>query len=214
MKYIFIILTFITTLCFSQNKIKYKTFTLKGTGEILIPSSLEKQDDVYKKLSEKAQKEIGEEVTDDRVVFHRKGRNANSENKSPSYEKIIFETHIGNIGDFKKYNSKATKEELKQINDDSKNTFKSEMEIYKTKINIKLLSWTNASNVIISNKNVIKLSYTRQINENEPSIADVYFFVNNDRYHKITICYRVSQSSEWKPVFEKVINSFIITNIK
>ena len=172
-----IIIFFTSNLCFSQNNIDFTTFNLKGTGTISIPISLEKQDGEYKKLSEKAQKDIGEEITEDRVVFQKKGRNETLKDKSPSYEKLIFETHIRNEGDFKKFNSIASKIELKQINDDSKNTFKSEMELYKTKINIKLLSWTNASNVKINNKNVVKLSYTRQINENEPSIDDVYFLL-------------------------------------
>jgi hypothetical protein len=209
-----LILVFITSICFSQNKIDFNTYNLKGTGLISIPTSLEKQDGEYKKLSEKAQKDIGEKVTEDRVVFQKQGRNDAYKDKSPSYEKIIFETHIGIKGDFKKINSIATTKELKDINDDSYNTFQSEMEIYKTKINIKLLSWTKASNVKINNKNAIKLSYVRQINDNEPSVVDVYFFVNNDRYHKITITYRLEKSLEWKPIFEKVINSFTITNIR
>lgn len=209
-----LILLFFTTICFSQNKIDFNTYNLKGTGTISIPTSLEKQDGEYKKLSEKVQKDIGEVVTEDRVVFQKQGRNNAIKDKSPSYEKIIFETHIGIKGDFKKINSIATTKELKDINDDSYNTFQSEIEIYKTKINIKLLSWTKALNVKINNKNVIKLSYIRQINDNEPSVVDVYFFVNNDRYHKITTTYRLEKSKEWKPIFEKVINSFVITNIR
>lgn len=209
-----IIIFFVSNLSFSQNNLKFNTFNLKGTGTISIPISLEKQDGEYKKLSEKVQKDIGEEVTEDRVVFQKKGRNETLKDKSPSYEKLIFETHIGIKGDFKKINSIATTKELKDINDDSYNTFQSEMEIYKTKINIKLLSWTKASNVKINNKNVIKLSYVRQINDNEPSVVDVYFYVNNDRYHKITTTYRLEKSKEWKPIFEKVINSFVITNIR
>lgn len=209
-----IIIFFVSNLSFSQNNINFNTFNLKGTGSISIPISLEKQEGEYKKLSEKVQKDIGEEVTEDRVVFHKKGRNESLKDKSPSYEKLIFETHIGIKGDFKKINSIATTKELKDINDDSYNTFQSEMEIYKTKINIKLLSWSKASNVKINNKNVIKLSYVRQINDNEPSVVDVYFYVNNDRYHKITTTYRLEKSKEWKPIFEKVISSFVITNIR
>ncbi len=211
---LYLILLLISSFCYSQNETEFYNYDLKGTGYISIPTSLEKQDGQYKKLGEKAQRDIGEEVTEDRVVFQKQGRNDAYKDKSPSYEKIIFETHIGVKGDFKKINSIATTKELKDINDDSYNTFQSEMEIYKTKINIKLLSWTKASNVIINNKNVIKLSYIRQINDNEPSVVDVYFFVNNDRYHKITISYRVEKSQEWKPIFEKVINSFKITNIR
>lgn len=209
-----IIIFFATNLCFSQNNINYNTFNLKGTGTISIPISLEKQDGEYKKLSEKVQKDIGAEVTEDRVVFQRKGRNETLKDKSPSYEKLIFETHIGIKGDFKKINSIATTKELKDINDDSYNTFQSEMEIYKTKINIKLLSWTKALNVKINNKNVIKLSYVRQINNNEPLVVEVYFYANNDRYHKIITSYRLEKSKEWKPIFEKVVNSFVITNIR
>lgn len=214
MKIKYLIIIFITTICCSQNKIEFKTYILEGTGLISIPLSLEKQDGYYKKLSEKLQTDMGEVVTEDRVVFQRSGRNENYNKRTPSYEKIIFETHKGNKGDFKKYNSIATAEELKIINDDSYNTFQSEMEIYKTKIKIKLLSWTKAKNIKIDNKNAIKLSYVRQISENEPSVVDVYFFVNNDRYHKIIITYRVEKSNEWKPIFEQVIKSFKITNIQ
>lgn len=215
MKIKFIILSFISTVCFSQSKLEFKTYTLKGTGEISIPTSLEKQAGEYKKLSEKVQKEIAGVISEDRVVFQANGRNDNGiKERTPSYEKLIFETQIGNIGDFKKFNSIATFKELKDINDGSYNTFQSEMEVYKTKINIKLLSWTKALNVKINNKNVIKLSYVRQINDNEPSVVDIYFYVNNDRYHKITTTYRLDKSKEWKPIFEKVINSFKITNIR
>lgn len=210
-----VIIFLASNLSFSQNNLNFNTFNLKGTGTISIPISLEKQDGAYKKLSEKAQNEIGYEVSEDRVVFQVIGRNDNGiKERTPSYEKLIFETKIGNKGDFKKINSIATTNELKEINDDSYNTFQSEMEIYKTKINIKLLSWTKASNVKINNKNVIKLSYVRQINDNEPSVVDVYFYVNNDRYHKITTTYRLEKSKDWKPIFEKVINSFVITNIR
>ncbi len=208
------ILLLISSFCYAQNETEFYTYTLKGTGYISIPISLEKQNDKYKKFGEKVQRDIGVEVNEDRVVFQKQGINNAVKDQSPSYEKIIFETHIGVEGDFKKINSTATAKELKVINDDSFNTFQSEMEIYKKKINVKLLSWTKASNVKINNKNVIKLSYTRKINDNEPSVVDVYFFVNNDRYHKITICYRVEKSQEWKPIFEKVISSFKITNIR
>ena len=88
-------LVFISTNLFSQKNKDFYLYKIKGTGLISIPKSLEKQDGEYKKLSEKAQKDIREEVTEDRVIFQKKGRNKAYKDKSPSYEKITFETHLG-----------------------------------------------------------------------------------------------------------------------
>ena len=197
--------------CFTQNSsVTYTKYTLVGTGQISIPSTLELQAGDYKKKAENLHKAVGNEISGDRVVFQLKGFNDGLYPNTPSYERIMFYTIKGAYGQFKKLTSKniATKQELIDI----------EKKDYQEQINspipIKMLSYDGASIVFINGQPAIKTACLRQIEGNEPCYIEIYHFQNNDRVHRLSISYRKSQAHIWKPIFEQVLNSFTITNIR
>lgn len=196
-----------------DNNVTYSKYELSGTGYIYIPSILEVQSEDYKKKAESLQKAIGNIITEDRVVFQLKGINNELNSTKPSYEKIIIKTEKGYYGEYKKSTSKdfATKQELLDFGSSYKDYLVNNSN-YGTLY--KLISYDGASNVVINGQNAIKISYLRQALNNEPSYTDIYFFQNNDRVYILTICYRKSKANIWKPVFEKVLNSFKITNVR
>lgn len=208
----YLLFIFITSLCFGQESVDFLKYELKGTGYISVPSLFEKQDGAYKSLAERGQQLYGNEVTEDRVVFQLKGKNQSFSDKKPSYEKIIFETHIAELGYYEKINSTRlpSASELIEIGD----SYKSEIDNATSLVKIKLLAWDGATNVKIGKLNAVKISYIRQLNYNEPSQIEIYKIQNNDRLHTITFAYRQSSRTKWKPIFNKILDSFTITAIR
>jgi hypothetical protein len=213
-KLILFTLFFVLSLyCFSQdNNVTYRKYELTGTGYINIPSTLELQSGDYKNMKESAYKSMGYELSKDRVVFQTKGLNTQRGLTDISYEKIIFESVKGSYGDYEKLTSKivVTKEELIEIGNGYKKYKLDPWMSYPSK----LISYDGASIVVVNGQYAIKVSYLRQLSDNEPCYVEAYLFQNNDRAHYLTIVYRKSQASIWEPVFNNVLNSFTITNIR
>ena len=44
--------------------------------------------------------------------------------------------------------------------------------------------------------------------------VDEYKFFNDDRMHFLILSYRINEENIWKKDFEKILNSFTITNVR
>lgn len=214
-KIIFIITILLSNLCFAQTS-NFENYKLSDLGYISIPNKMEIQSGDYKKISETIQNEIGKkfgyEISGNRVVFQQKGLNNLEKNGFISYARVIIETDISNYGNFEKLttNYTATQSELNELNYELKRQI--QQSFYGT--GLKLISWYGVSITKVNGKTALKISYSRQLNDNPNVIVNVYSFQNNDRIHRLTLSYRKSDESTWKSLFAKILNSFTITNVR
>jgi hypothetical protein len=128
------------------------------------------------------------------------------------YARIIIETNIGTPGEFDKLNfnlNDYTKADIVELN----NMFKQQCQRALRTINIKLVEWYPMELKKINGMSCMHIGYKRQLKDNPYVLVHSYWFPNNDRIHKFTLSYRLSEESIWKSDFVKVLNSFRITNI-
>lgn len=205
----------ISTISFSQST-DFENYRIIEVGSISIPDNMEIQSGNYKKLSETYQKEMskkfGYEVSDNRIVFQQKGLNDLEKQGLASYVRVILETEIGNYGDFDKLTKKLTAS-TQEISDISKE-FKSQMQQSFAGTGLKLITWYGVSIVTINGRTALKISYLRQLNDKPYVVVNMYRFQNNDRLHSLTLSYRQSDETTWKPLLTKIANSFTITNVR
>ena len=193
-----------------------KKILITDVGYISIPNELELQSGNYKNYAESRQKLMAQkfnyEIPDQRIVFQQKELNELTEKGLSSYVRVIIETTLGSRGEFFKqsddYSMSAT--EKKEID----LVYKQQIEQMFRWSNVRVIKWDGVMVVNINQSKAIKISYTRQLNDNPYVCVDMYVFHNNDRMHTILIEYQQKDSNKWKPLLDKVINSFHLTNIK
>ncbi len=177
---------------------------------------MEIQSGEYKKymdgFHEKHGKLFGYEIYDNRVVFQQKGLNDLDEEGFKTYARVILETSIGNFGDFTKLETtlNVTQTELSEINRASK---KQLMDSF-SGTSLRLIKWYGVSFITVNGYAAVKMSYTRQAADKPNVVVDLYSFQNNDRIHVLTLSYRQSDELLWKPLFNDVLDSFTITNMR
>jgi len=198
------------------DSLTYYKYKIKGLGYLHIPDNMELQSGDYKKIAESYTKEylkkFGLEVDENRLVFQQKGLNTLEKNSFTTYARVLLETEFGKAGDFEKLTSKiaAKPEELKEFGDVARTQIE---ESFKS-IGQKIISWYGVSIVTINNRSALKLSYLRQLNSNPYVLVNIYKFQNYDRMYTLTMSYRKEDEKYWKAIYETILNSFTITNIR
>lgn len=216
LKAVLLILLF-SVVCYSQTLTEViQNYRLLNVGYISIPSNMEIQSGNYKKLLDSIQtgqsKPFSYEVSSNKVIFQQRGLNDLDKSSFGSYARVILETTINNIGDYEKITTKytATQTELAEL---SKN-LKLQVQQGFSGTQLKLISWYGVSIVTINGRTALKISYLRQLGDNPYVVVNNYRFQNNDRLHSLTLSYRQSDESNWKPLFTNILNSFTITNVR
>lgn len=216
MRTLTLILTILlSNFCFAQTT-DFENYKLSNIGYISIPTKMEIQSGDYKKLAEVVQKEMGKrfgyEISSNRIVFQQKGLNNSEKSGFASYARVILETDIGNYGDYEKLtnNYTATQAELNELSSE----MKKEMQSSFSGTGLKLISWYGISITKVNGRTALKISYLRQLNDNPYVVVNMYKFQNNDRLHTLTLSYRQSDETTWKPLFSQILNSFTITNVR
>lgn len=211
---ILILLCTLTSVLYGQPG--FTKYRLANLGTISIPSNMELQDGTYKKLNERMQKKIadefGYEIAGDRIVFQQKGLNKLEEDAFSSYVRVIIETYHGEYGDFERLTadlSLTTAEE-----NELGGYYRSQMIESFRGTGLKLIEWYGVTTVNVNGRTALKTSYLRQLNNNPRVIVNMYMFQNNDRMHQLIVSYRQSDQDKWKPLIEKVVDSFVITNVR
>jgi hypothetical protein len=201
----------IATILFSQS-IDFENYQILEVGSISIPNNMEIQSGNYKKLVKPYLNGYKYEVSDNKIVFQQKGLNDLTEQGFSSYVRIIIQTEIGNFGDFEKLTKKlsATPQEILELN----KVYKSQIEQSFTGGALKLITWNDVSFVTINGISALKVSYLRQLHDNPYVVVNMFYFQNNDRAHVLTLSYRQSGATIWKPLLSKIANSFTITNVR
>lgn len=212
-KYILVLTLLLLNLYATTNN--WQTISMPNICTFKIPNTMEIQAGQYKIISDKFQKQILELPIDStRVIAQQKGLNKYSKKsfKVKKYARIIVETDYGKIGDYNHIDTKltATKFELRELN----GIYRVEMEkvfaniTAQGKMNQKLLKWYPLKIVTINGISMINVSYTRSVNNGKPVLVNIYAIENNDRYHRITISYRVENTVNYEKDLKKVIYTF------
>lgn len=146
------------------------------------------------------------------IVFQQKGLNAKNQQALKTYARVIIQTILGETGNFSTCKGFQTKtaEDLDIIDKEIKLQIS---EVLK-KQGANIITWNKCTTQKINGQNVIKCSYSRKYRTNPPTMVHIYFFENNDRVHKINIEYWIQDERFWKPLLEKSLLSFKITEIQ
>ncbi|MDR2556528.1 MAG: hypothetical protein LBC49_02305, partial [Bacteroidales bacterium] len=196
---------------FSQN-VTFDTYKITNVGSIKIPNNMEIQSDEYKRMVEQKISNKGYEISGNKIVFQVKGTN-NLETKAVnSYARVILQTEIGRYGD---YPSLTSNQSYSQSDLDASSYEIQTMLAKQLQANgQKLVKWNGITMVKVNGITAMKCSYQRQDGDFPYAVVNMYQFFNNDRVHTLTLSYRHTEESTWKPLFEKVLNSFTITNVR
>lgn len=194
----------------------FQKIRLTNVGSILIPSTMELQSGTYKELSDTFSKEqmkkIGAEVSGDSIIFQQKG--LNDFKKVNTYARVMVKTTVGKVRDYRKATAKIvlTKKQLAGLDKQAK--IELEDDFKAVGVGLKLIKWGGVSIDTVNGRNVLKTTYSRQLNDNPSVYVELYYIENNDRVHVFTISYREEDVSIWKEDLETTKNSFVLTNIK
>ncbi|MVX34374.1 hypothetical protein [Myroides sp. LoEW2-1] len=211
----FVVILFLGGSVYAQD-VTYEQVELPSIGTILIPSTMELQKGKYEEFSKKfveaGTRMLGEEVSENRIVFQPKGINDFTKDGLAMYARIIIETDISGPGDYFKLKDveDLPESELVEISSFAENEMRDML--YGT--NLKIVEWLGVSMVKIKGYTIFKMSYIRQLGQNPLVKVHTYFFQNYDRQHRLTVSYRVKDLELWESSFNKVANSFQITNIR
>jgi|GEM_PF-2925127 hypothetical protein len=146
------------------------------------------------------------------IVFQQKGLNAKNQQALKTYARVIIQTTIGETGDFSTCRGFQTKtaRDLEVMDKELKLQVSEVLE----KQGANIITWNKCTTQKINGQNVIKCSYSRKYRTNPPTMVHIFFFENNDRVHKVNIEYWVQDEKFWKPLLEKSLQSFKITEIQ
>jgi len=207
------IFTALTLFALAQkNNVVFDSYRIAGVGQISIPSCMEEQTGMYKKMSKVFERQVeaamGVDIPGEKVVFQQKGLNDLNQAGFATYARVIIETETAASGSFYRLHSRysVSPAELAEINNEMKNQI--EQIFYGT--NIRIISWYGVSFVNVNGVKAMKVSYLRQL-ENQPYVlVNSYKFQNYDRMHTLTLSYRKQDEKIWKPLYAKIVNSISI----
>lgn len=217
MKRLLINLILIQTSIFAVAQIAFDNYRINNLGYISIPSNMEEQSGTYKVMAQKIQQQYAKTLNyeidfSNRIVFQQQG--PNSFQKSSTYARIIIKTILGNTADYKRLSHKPSlsASEIQKLSNQAKTELENGFK--ETQQNQKIISWYGLSIVTVNDVSAYKYSYVRQLGNNPPVYVEIYKYENYDRTHELVLSYRLEDSAIWKPLFNKVLNSFVITPIK
>lgn len=205
-----LIFLFSTQLMASANI--WQTVSIPMVCTFQIPPSMEIQKGLYKEISNTINRKMQISFDEDRVIIQQKHLNEHDKKAFQNYARIIVETDYGQAGEYGNIDTriKASKVELQELD----NIFRKEMEksLFKinstTAMNMKIISWTPLKIVQINGVSMIKIQYTRSVKGGPEALVNMFVIQNNDRMHRITVSYRLSEANKWKNDLDKVIYTF------
>jgi hypothetical protein len=228
MRPIFInLLLFLITVVSGKSQIpdnaKWTVYEIGDIGEIAIPPTLELRDEssivtlyvdnirdyVYERNYERKKVDITKLVKP-QLTFQPQGMDNLDKTAFSKYARVILKYQQGKKGDFYKWNEKFnfSSSELKEIDNYAKQQVRDEITMMGVLTVVKLIKWYPIEYVTINELSCMKISYTRQM-ENEPIVrVDKYRFFNSSEIVEFTVSYRMSESNIWASDFNKIAGTF------
>lgn len=184
---------------------------IKDVGYFDLPPTMEVQSGKYKEFVNQSKRVKGYDATE--LTAQQKGLNAFDESGFERYARVMLETNIGKLDDYEELDFDITDFDAEEITELSA-VFKEEIINGFRGTGLKLIEWYPLKVEQINGMSCIHIAYKRQLKTNPFVLVNIYMFFNNDRTHTLTLSYREAESSYWKSDFNKILNSFRITNIR
>ncbi len=179
-------------------------YDIEGLGEIYIPPELEIQEGKFKELTDKFREING--LTEKQIVFQQSGLNKFKKDAFASYARVIIKTQMEKIGDVGTlYDLPISDTELKEFDKLLKKQYE---------LSFKITEWYPVKIVEVNGMSAILISYKRKIGDNPEAFVRIYQFHNYDRIHTITLSYRITEEDKWRTMFDKILSSLKIIEIK
>jgi hypothetical protein len=179
----------------------WKKIGIKEVGTIELPITFEIDKSKYKRNTVE-----GISVyTDQNLIAETKMA------KGTKHAQVVFDTFVGESGDFGKLGSNfnnITAKGLEDLDKLEKNA------LVKGGYNGKIIEFRPNKVLQINGMSCLCYSYIRQLEGKPAERVTIYFFHNNDRSHQINFYCNASDANYWKADCSKIINSFKITNVR
>ena len=189
---------------------------IKDLGYFDLPPTMEIQKGKYKEFVDLQRGIKGYETP--MLTAQQKGLNNLEKEGLEKYARFQFATNVGKSGDFFPADfdmSIFTEQEIteleKEIDTNCKESVYSSSDF---NLDNKIIEWYPVKFEKINGMLCVHISYKRQFLEKPHVLVNIYNFPNNDREYVLTLSYRFEESDFWKKDFEKVLDSFRITNLK
>jgi hypothetical protein len=181
---------------------------IKDIGSIRMPSTLEVQDGSFKDFIVEWYQSLGYEYESDLLVFQQKGLNSFEKESYQTYVRVMIKTVYGDPKESfgsSKNRLGFTTTQLKEIETELRKQIEDELAGY-----AKLSKWLSVKELVVNGMYCIFSAYQRQMAEKPIVQVERYIFYNTNRIHILTLSYRVNESAKWKPVLDKMRDSFTI----
>jgi hypothetical protein len=201
---------------------KWTLYEIENIGQIAIPPTLELRDEnsafalsadiimdhvyTYKKI------DITKLVSP-KLTFQPYGTDNLDKTALSKYARVLISYMQGKEGDFCKWNEKFSfpASELKEMEGYIKEHTIKQITVLG---NVKLIKWYPVEFTTINRLACIKISFTRQM-DNDPVVkVEQYKFCNSSESIEITISYRLSESDIWASDFSKIAGTFDFSSKK
>lgn len=195
---------FLTFLMFqiSFAQTNWDKINLGNWGEIKMPSSMEIQSGIYKKVLDNAKRHFS--VNAERIVFQQKG--VNDGKNLETYARIIIRTDFTNENLPNLNTTNFTTQDISDLNQ----MYKSE--VYElannTTFSAKIIKWNGVKIVTLNGNKAINYSYVRQMNGKPQTYSEFYIFWKGNKQHTLNIEYRINDTSIWKSDLDKAVQTF------
>lgn len=198
--------------CQQNNSVTWQKINISGFGSFEFPSTMEIQKGLFREYVNNGLKDLFA-IDSSQITFQQYGLNEGNNESFKRFARIILKTRFGAKGDFKKLdfkNDEIFEKQLKELNSTQMLEQKQKLEM----AGGKLVDWIPAKYEIINGFSCVHICYSRQLNNNPIVMVNEYLFYNNDRFHSLTMSYRVSETEYWKSDYEGVLKSVKINMIK
>jgi len=190
---------------------------IKDVGYFDLPPTMEIQKGKYRENIEELRRTGGEDTT--QITAQQKGLNDFNSDSFKTYGRVMLNSVIGEEGEYFNSNfdlsffSAKEKSVVDQLMNDivKKEVLSSPL---CSQGSLKIIQWNSAIVEKVNGQVCVHWSYRRQLLDQPIVYIDCFQFHNYDRVHLLTLEYRESESDLWKTDFEKVVDSFRITNLK
>jgi len=200
----------------------WKRIYVEELGSFDLPPTMEIQEGLAKKITVISENIFNYPATD--IIAQQKHYNKDVENVLSddfdvekgaigkgfeTYARLMISTVSGAGVKLFCESSPLTATDLILGNTEIKKQYEAEM----VSLNLKIIRWLPIEFKKINGMCVLHISYIRSGFKSNVKV-DSYGFFNNDLQHNLTLSYRVNEENIWKKDFEKILNSFTITNVR
>lgn len=199
-----LLFTFSSLFLASQEVAKYN---LEEVATIEVPAAMELQSKAYQQAGKAFYDQFNFIPVAGRAVFQQAGVNELDKAAMALYTRVIHETNRGSRGDFPTAGTDPgfSLLDLQEIDESMKQPM-----MKPQPMGLRVTKWLGTKLVKLNGQYALHVAYERQMENNPVVRVDRYSFFNDDRLQVLTMSYRISEAARWKPIHERILDSYRI----